>query len=73
MKNYTCPVLSGNRTVHFRAAKSSLLDDLALEYRKFEYIFRFGIFPPRSADHRFLSAWPRCAMSKIARTTGCYC
>jgi len=30
MKNYTCPVLSGNRTVHFRAAKSSLLDNLSL-------------------------------------------
>ena len=57
MKNYTCPVLSGNRTVHFRAAKSSLLDDLALEYRKFEYIFRFGIFAEYSHQEALTTAF----------------
>ena len=71
MKNYTCPVLSGNITVHFRAVRSSLLDNLSLWPSRIGSLSTFSVL--EYSHQEALTTAFFLHGQEIACTTGCYC
>ena len=71
MKNYTCPVLSGNRTVQFRAVRSSLLDSLSLWPSSIGSLSTISVL--EYSHQEALTTAFFLHGREIACTTGCYC